>query len=68
MKIELYCICGEPLKVTVDRRKKQQTLIVWYTKHSGPGHADTTAAGAEQARRGYGFADGREFDKQQKGK
>lgn len=63
MKIELYCICGEPLKVTVDRRKKQQTLIVWYTKHSGPGHADTTAAGAEQARMGFGQPGGREAER-----
>ncbi len=52
MRIERYCTCGAVLNTTVDRRKKAQALIVWYDRHSGDGHSDTDAAGAELARMG----------------
>ena len=68
MKLERYCTCGAVLKVNVPARKKQQTLIVWYNQHSAPGHADTDASGAEQARMGTGQPGGREYDKQERAK
>lgn len=66
MKLERYCTCGAVLKVNVSARKKQQALIVFYNQHSGEGHGDTTAAGAEQARMGAGVAYGREFERGKK--
>lgn len=63
MKLERYCTCGAVLKVNIPKRKKQQALIVWANAHSGEGHADTTAAIAEQARMGFGQPGGREAGK-----
>ena len=60
MKLERYCTCGAVLTATVERRKKAQALIVWYDQHSGEGHAETNAAGAEAARMGTGTGMGRE--------
>ncbi len=60
MRLERYCTCGAVLKTEVTRRKHVQSLLVWYSFHSGPGHADTDAAGAEAARMGTGVGMGRE--------
>lgn len=60
MLIERYCTCGAVLKVNVAARKKTQALIVWYDRHSGAGHSETDAAGAEAARMGTNTGMGRE--------
>jgi hypothetical protein len=60
MRLERYCTCGAVLRVNIAARKKAQTLIVWYDRHSGDGHADTDAAGAEAARMGTSAGMGRE--------
>jgi hypothetical protein len=59
-----YCTCGAVLKTTVARRKQAQALSVWYARHSGGGHAETDAAGAEAARMGTGAGAGRETARQ----
>lgn len=65
MLIERYCSCGAVLKVNIPRTKRQQTLIVWTNTHSGPGHAETDAAGAEAARMGTSTGMGRETVRQE---
>lgn len=60
MKVERYCTCGAVLKTTVDRRKRDQVFAVWFSAHSGEGHASTDAATAEAARMGTGEGMGRE--------
>jgi hypothetical protein len=61
--LEKYCTCGEVFKAPVERRRRQQALISWYDRHSGEGHEDTDAAGAEKARMGAGVAYGREYQR-----
>lgn len=63
MKLERYCTCGAVLKTMVDKRKERQTLGIWYAAHSGDGHSDTNASGAEAARMGTGEGVGRETAK-----
>jgi hypothetical protein len=64
MKIERYCTCGAVLKVNISPRKKQQALINFYNHHSGEGHERTDAAGAEQARMGFGQPGGWEYERE----
>ena len=64
MNIERYCTCGAVLKVNIPRKKRQQTLIVWHDRHSGAGHSETDAAGAEAARMGTNAGMGRETARQ----
>lgn len=63
MKIERYCTCGKQLLVNVPKRKRDRALSVWYAEHSGPGHEDTNAAGAEAARMGTNTGMGRESER-----
>ena len=60
MLLERYCICGDVLMVNLPRRKKTQAFAVWYNHHSGDGHGDTDAAGAEMVRMGTYQPIGRE--------
>lgn len=64
MIIEKYCSCGNELHVDVNRRKRQQTLIVWYNAHHGSGHGDTNADGARAARTGFAIP-GKDAQKEQ---
>lgn len=60
MTIERYCTCGMVLKIDAPKRRANKVLSIWYAEHSGDGHADTSAAGAEAARMGTGTGMGRE--------
>jgi hypothetical protein len=67
MLIERYCTCGAVLKTNAPRKKKQQLLIVWSNQHSGPGHEETDASGAEAARMGSSIGYGRESEREARG-
>lgn len=60
MRIEKYCTCGAVMKVNIPKSRRGQALSIWYAEHSGDGHAETDAAGAEAVRMGTGEGMGRE--------
>lgn len=50
MTLERYCSCGAVLRVIVPKAKRDQALAIWYSYHSGDGHAPATRKQAKEQR------------------
>jgi hypothetical protein len=48
-----YCICGGVLRISASQAASTHMLDWWQSVHTGPGHAETDAAGARKAQRAW---------------
>ena len=50
MKLEIYCLCGDGMKVEAPERVVQTALEAFKSVHQGRGHGECCAKVARQAR------------------